>query len=109
MSRSPDEERSRTVLDVSALAALAFFYSAFVVGQLLLGGLVVLFLFVLCSLHRLFGLLRRFVRAHERIAAALESPRVPTWGETTTLGNGKGPRFPIARSLGSSRPIPNGA
>ena len=73
MSRSPDEERSRTVLVVvSALAALAFFYSAFVVGQLLLGGLVVLFLFVLCSLHRLFGLLRRFVRAHERIATALE-------------------------------------
>jgi Flp pilus assembly protein TadB len=74
MSRSPDEERSRTVLVVvSALAALAFFYSAFVVGQLLLGGLVVLFLFVLYSLYRLFGLLRRFVRAHERIATALES------------------------------------
>jgi len=73
VSRSPDEERSRTVLVVvSALAALAFFYSAFVVGQLLLGGLVVLFLFVLYSLYRLFGLLRRFVRAHERIATALE-------------------------------------
>jgi len=49
-----------------------FSYSVFVVGQLLLGGLVVLFLFVLYSLYRLFGLLRRFVRAHERIATALE-------------------------------------
>ena len=92
MSRSPDEERSCTVLDVSALAALAFFYSAFVVGQLLLGGLVVLFLFVLCSLYRLFGLLRRFVRATS--ASRPRSNHVPTWGETTTLSNGKGSRLP---------------
>jgi len=51
-----------------------FSYSVFVVGQLLLGGLVVLFLFVLSSIyHFFFRLFRRFVRAHERIATALES------------------------------------
>ena len=50
-----------------------FSYSAFVVGQLLLGGLVVLFLFVLSSIYHFFRLFRRFVRAHERIATALES------------------------------------
>ena len=50
-----------------------FSYSVFVVGQLLLGGLVVLFLFVLSSIYHFFRLFRRFVRAHERIATALES------------------------------------
>ena len=50
-----------------------FSYSVFVVWQLLLGGLVVLFLFVLSSIYHFFRLFRRFVRAHERIATALES------------------------------------
>jgi hypothetical protein len=85
VSRSPDEERSRTVLVVvSALAALAFFYSAFVVGQLLLGGLVVLFLFVLSSIYHFFppfSSVRPRARAHRdraRVACRRGAKRRPS-------------------------------
>jgi hypothetical protein len=75
MSRSPDEERSRTVLVVvSALAALAFFLQRLrrrAAAPWRSGRpLPVRPVFHLSLFFRLF---RRFVRAHERIATALES------------------------------------
>jgi hypothetical protein len=72
-----------------------FSYSVFVVGQLLLGGLVVLFLFVLSSIYHFFSAF--FVGSSARTSASRpRSKRVSTWGEATIVGNGKGSRFPTA-------------
>jgi|AntDeeMetageno50_2_1112565.scaffolds.fasta_scaffold02294_1 4-hydroxybenzoate polyprenyltransferase len=74
MSRSPDEGRSRTVLAVvTGLAVLSLLYSFLIAGQLLLGLLLTLSLFALYFLYRILHLLYRLVRAHERIATAIES------------------------------------
>ena len=67
--RDADGERERKILlTIAAVAALTFLYSVLVVQQILAWFGVVIPLLVLY-------LLWRFVRAHERVADALESGR----------------------------------
>ena len=67
MSRSPDERGSRSVLVPIVIAAIVILlYSVLIAGQLFAGMSVLISLFLVYLAYR-------FVRAHERIADALES------------------------------------